>query len=326
MRDPADPTSEPEGRAPPHAPPPRRVAADFLPPAFAKPRFRLFAAGQALSVIGSWIQQVALGWLVFRLTNSVFLLGFTGFLLQIPHLFIAPFAGVLSDRLPRSTVLMAVNVWLAIMAALLAVLALSGVDEISIYLVIALLIGIGNACEAPTRQAILGAIIEDRALLPSAIGFNSVLFNTGRMIGPAIAGVLLSRFSEGVCFAANAVSFIGIIGALVAMRLPETQSLSLRASSGGFAIRATFSQLSKLPVARYMLPSASAVALCALPLNQLMPSLAVDYFGGDAGLLGLLLSSSGAGALVGALFLSMQRGHGCNCGLARSLRLSPVSL
>lgn len=287
-----------------------RVLADFLPPAFAKPRYRLFAAGQALSVLGSWIQQVALAWLVYRITGSVFLLGFTGFLLQIPHLFIAPVAGFFIDRLPRSTLLMAINAWLAGLALSLAILAFAGVAQIWPYLVIAILIGIGNACEAPTRQSLIGAIVEDRALLPSAIGFNSALFNGGRMIGPAIAGMLLLRFSEAVCFAINAASFVGIIGALVAMRLPESQSLSLRsATTGSLDVRGTLDRLARIPVARYLLPSASAVALCALPLNQLMPSIAVGFFGGDAGLVGMLLSASGLGALAAALTLAMQRSH-----------------
>lgn len=286
----------------------RAVIRPYLPPAFAKPRFRLFAAGQALSVLGSWILQVALAWLVFRLTNSVFLLGFTGFLLQIPHLFVAPVAGFLIDRLPRVAMLVAINVWLALMALLLAVLALAGVARIEFYLAIALLIGIGNACEAPTRQSLIGAIVEDRALLPSAIGFNSVLFNSGRMIGPAIAGVVLTRFSEGVCFALNALSFVGIIGALFAMKLRDAP-VSAKSFTGGLAIRDTLGRLAGIPVVRYILPSASAVALCALPLSQLMPSIAVSFFGGDAGMVGLLLSASGVGALSGALFLSMQRGH-----------------
>jgi MFS family permease len=252
---------------------------------------------------------VALSWLVYRLTGSVFLLGVTGFLLQISHLFIAPVAGFLIDRLPRAALLIAINAWLALMAALLAALALTGVESIGLYLTLAALIGIGNACEAPTRQSLLGAIVEDRSLLPSAIGVNSALFNSGRMIGPAIAGVLLTRFSEGVCFAINALSFIGIIGALIAMRLPETQTLSLRATPGGLQIRDTLARLAEIPVARYLLPSASAIALCALPLNQLMPSIAVEFFRGDAGLVGMLLSASGLGALTAALFLAMQRNH-----------------
>ena len=282
--------------------------ARFLPPAFAKPRFRIFAAGQVVSVVGSWIQQVALAWLVFRLTGDVFLLGLTGFLLQIPHLFIAPVAGFFIDRLPRVRTLIIVNGALAVLATTLAAMALAGVTQIWPYLIIAVLIGIANATEAPARQALIGTIVDDRALLPSAIGFNSVLFNTGRLIGPAIAGVLLRFLPEGVCFAINAASFTAIIGALVLMRLPDTVTPTSGAARA-LPVRETLTRLAELPVARYLLPSASAVALFALPLAHLMPSIAVAFFGGDAGTVGLLLSASGAGALTAALFLSMQKGH-----------------
>ena len=285
-----------------------RDLARFLPPAFAKPRYRIFAAGQAMSVLGSWIQQVALAWLVYRLTGSVFYLGLTGFLLQIPHLFIAAAAGFLIDRLPRVKTLIAINVTLAALASALALLVLAGVTRIEPYLGIALAIGICNACEAPARQSLLGTIVEDRALLSSAIGFNSVLFNTGRMIGPAIAGVLLAHLSESVCFALNALSFIGIIGALFAMRLKDEPPDPAKAAAPP-AIRESIARLWSLPVARYLLPSASAVALFALPLNQVMPSVAVDFFRGDPGTVGLLLSSTGLGAMSAALFLSMQRNH-----------------
>ncbi len=282
--------------------------ARFLPPAFAKPRYRIFAAGQAVSVLGSWIQQVALAWLVYRLTGSVFYLGLTGFMLQIPHLFIALVAGFVIDRLPRVKTLIAINLTLAALASTLALLVLSGVTRIEPYLVIAVLIGICNACEAPARQSLLGAIVEDRALLPSAIGFNSVLFNSGRMVGPAIAGVLLRYVSEGVCFSLNALSFIAIIGALVAMRLKDEPSDRGKAAAP-LAIRTTLERLWSLPVARYLLPSASAVALFGLPLNQLMPSIADEFFQGKAGTVGLLLSSTGTGAMMAALFLSMQSNH-----------------
>ncbi|MEZ5855201.1 MAG: MFS transporter [Hyphomicrobiaceae bacterium] len=302
--------------APPPTPPdaheplnrPRRKLIDYMPPAFSAPRYRLFAAGQALSVLGSWIQQVALAWLVFRITGSVFLLGLTGFMLQIPHLFVAPVAGFLIDRLPRTATLIAINIWLAILALCLAVAAVSGVTRVEVYLTLAALIGLGNACEAPTRQSLVGAIVEDRKLLPSAIGFNSVMFNTGRMVGPAIAGVLLAHFSEAICFVVNALSFIAIIGALVAMRLPESRTLALP-TGRRLLIKESIKHLTSLPVAKYILPSATAIALCALPLNQMMPSISVTLFGGSAGLVGALLSASGIGALSAALFLSMQRSH-----------------
>lgn len=287
-----------------------------LPPAFAKPRFRLFAAGQLLSVIGSWIQHVALSWLVFRLTGSVFLLGLTGFMLQIPHLFVAPVAGFVVDRLPRVRLLLVIYLVQACLAAVLAALALAGVADIRPYLATALLIGISNACEAPARQSLLGAIVEERALLPSAIGFNSVLFNCGRLVGPAIAGILLLRLAEGWCFLINAASFVAIVAALIAMRLPEAES-PVRAAGLGGDVRQSLVRLLGLPVARYLLPLASAIALFALPTQHLMPSIAVAFFAGNQGTVGLLMSASGLGALAGAGFLSMQRGHWMQLRLIR---------
>ncbi len=292
----------------------------FAPPAFQMPRYRLFAAGQIVSVLGSWIQQVALGWLVFRLTNDVFLLGLTGFLMQIPHLFIAPIAGFVVDRLPRVRLLIAINLALSVLALLLAVLAFQANPDIRLLFALALGIGLANACESPTRQALLGAIVEDRALLPSAIGFNSVVFNTGRLIGPAIAGLLLLRVSEAWCFILNAASFIAVIIALTAMRLPDTPSARGRAGAP-IPIRQTLQRLAELPVARYLLPNATAVALFALPITHLMPSIVVAFFGGDQGTVGLCISTSGAGALTCAAFLSMQRGHSLHL---RLVQIAPV--
>ena len=281
----------------------------FAPPAFQMPRYRLFAAGQIVSVLGSWIQQVALGWLVFRLTDDVFLLGLTGFLMQIPHLFIAPIAGFVVDRLPRVCLLIAINLALSVLALLLAALAFQPNPDIRLLFALALGVGLANACESPTRQALLGAIVEDRALLPSAIGFNSVVFNTGRLIGPAIAGLLLLRVSEGWCFILNAMSFMAVIIALIAMRLPVTPGNRGTAGGAPIPIRQTLQRLAELPVARYLLPNATAVALFALPITHLMPSIVVAFFGGDQGTVGLCISASGAGALTCAAFLSMQRGH-----------------
>ena len=281
----------------------RARLADRLPPAFAKPRFRLFAGGQAVSIVGSWIQQVALSWLVYRLSGSVFLLGLSGFLQQVPHLVIAPVAGFVVDRLPRVKLLVAIYLAQAVLAAVLAVMALGGVTEIWPYLTVALLIGVSNACEAPARQSLLGVIVEERALLPSAIGFNSVLFNSGRLIGPSIAGVLLLLVSEGWCFAINAVSFAGIVAALLAMRLPDAPASSAQ-RLGRDDVRATITRLLELPVAKYVLPLASTVALFALPLQHLMPSVAVSFFGGAQGTVGLLLSCQGLGALIAMILFA----------------------
>lgn len=288
----------------------------LLPPAFAKPRFRLFALGQAISVIGSWVQQIALSWLVYRLTGSVLMLGLTGFLTQIPHLFIAPVAGFVVDRLPRVRMLVAINLALSVLAGTMAALAFSEVTDVRIYLVLAVLIGVANACEAPTRQSLLGSIVEERALLPSAIGVNSMLFNTGRVIGPAIGAFLLLHLSEGWCFAVNAASFFAVVAATLAMRLPDARPAGAKggaSQSYGQSLR----YLVGLPAAQCFLPLAATVSITALPLQHLMPSLAVEFFRGDQATLGLLMSASGVGALSGAIFLAMQRGHGVQFRLVR---------
>jgi MFS family permease len=292
-----------------------RALAHLIPPALQKPRFRLFALGQVISILGSWVQQVALAWLVYRLTHSVFLLGLTGFMLQIPHLLIAPMAGLVVDRLPRVRLLIAVNVTLSFLALGLAALAFQEAPDVRLLIAVAFLVGIANACESPTRQSLVGAIVEDRTLLPSAIGFNSVIFNTGRLIGPAIAGVLLLRVPEAWCFLLNAVTFYAVIAALIAMRLPDTPPTAPSGARPRF--RESVARLAELPVARYLMPSASAVALFALPLTQLMPSIVVAFFGGDQGTVGLCMSASGFGALTSALFLAWQRGNHLQLALVR---------
>ncbi len=281
--------------------------ASFLPPAMSKPRFRLFALGQAVSIIGGWIQQIALSWLIYRLSGSVLLLGLSGFLTQIPFLLFSPLAGALTDRVRRVRMLIVVNCVLSGLACLLATLAAIGVGIVWIYLAIALCIGIATSFETPARQSLLSVMVEDKALLPSAIGVNSMMFNVGRIIGPTIAGVLLLRLPEAWCFALNALSFGAIIIALVAMRLPDPKPIR-KEGQKGIALRETIAFLGTHPAARYLLPTVTCVAIFALPYQHIMPSIAVAFFGGDASTVGLLMSSVGAGALVAAVILAMQSG------------------
>ena len=290
----------------------------LVPPALQKPRFRLFVAGQVVSVLGTWIQQVALGWLIYRLSGSVFLLGLTGFLMQIPHLFIAPFAGFVVDRVRRVRLLITIYTTLSAIALVFAWLAFQAAPQVELLLAVALLFGTVNAFEPPTRQTLLGMIVEERGLLPSAIGMNSLVANTGRMIGPAIAGVLLLRVPEAWCFVINAASFFAVVAALVAMRLPEAPAAA-KGTRPSTPVRETLQRLAALPVARYLLPNASAVALFSLPLTHLMPSIAVAFFGGDQGTVGLCISALGVGALCTAAFLALQRGH------ARQLRMVQIA-
>lgn len=291
----------------------------WLPPALAKPRFRLYAAGHTVAVIGAWIQQVALAWLVYRLTGSIFLLGLTGFLLNISYLLLGPFAGLTADRLPRLKFLIAIDLFLAVCAALLAVMAAAGVTNIAAYLAIATLTGAANAFEMPVRQTLMRDIVEERALVTSALGVSAMVFNVGRMIGPAIAGLVLGYLSEVWCFLLNAVSYGGIIAALMAMRLPPQapRPAPTGAASQGFA--ASLSVLFAFPAVRYLLPTVVAIGLFATPYVPLMPSIVADFFDGRSSTLGLLMSSAAVGALVCAGYLSLQPGYG------RQLRLQTLA-
>ncbi|HWE21736.1 MAG TPA: MFS transporter [Hyphomicrobiaceae bacterium] len=281
----------------------------WLPPALTKRRFRLYTVGHTISVTGGWIQQVALAWLVFRLTNSIFLLGLTGFLLNIFYLLLGPVAGLAADRLPRLPALIVIDVVLAGLSGWLALMGLAGVENISAYLAVAALIGIANAFEMPIRQTLFKDIVEDRALVTSAIGVSAMVFNVGRMLGPAIAGVLLAYISEAWCFAINALSFVAIIGALIAMRLPRA---SAPAASGGRpeGFWANLGALLSFPAVRYLLPTVVAVGLFATPYVPLMPSIVAHFFDGRSSTVGILMSAAGLGALASATYLSLQPGYG----------------
>jgi MFS family permease len=282
----------------------------WLPPALTKRRFRLYTAGHTVSVIGGWIQQVALAWLVFRLTGSIFLLGLTGFLLNIFYLLLGPVAGLAADRLPRVPALIVIDLVLAALALLLALMGFAGVESIAAYLAVATLIGIANAFEMPIRQTLFKDIVEDRALVTSAIGVSAMVFNTGRMLGPAIAGVLLAYISEAWCFAINALSYGAIIAALLAMRLPPAAAPAVVAVAKPAGFWGNLGVLMSFPAVRYLLPTVAAVGLFATPYVPLMPSIVAHFFDGRASTVGMLMSAAGLGALAAATYLSLQPGYG----------------
>ena len=290
----------------------------WLPPALTKARFRLYVAGQMVAVVGGWIQQVALAWLVFRLTNSSLLLGLAGFLLNIFYLLLGPVAGLAADRLPRLRTLIAIDIALAALAGLLAVMSARGVTAIDTYLVLAALIGLCNAFEMPMRQTLIREIVGDRALIPSAIGVSALIFNVGRIVGPAIAGLMLIYVSEAWCFLVNTVSYGAIISALLAMRLPrETSRAAAFARTRG--LREDLAVLTSFPAVRYLLPTVVAVGLFATPYVPLMPSLVAEFFDGRSSTLGLLMAASGVGAVASSTYLALQPAYG------RQLRLVAVA-
>jgi MFS family permease len=295
----------------------------WLPPALTKRRFRLYTAGHLVSVIGGWIQQVALAWLVFRLTNSIFLLGLTGFLLNIFYLLLGPVAGIAADRLPRLPMLIVIDVVLAALSLWLAAMNLAGVESVNAYLAVATLIGVANAFEMPVRQTLIKDIVEDRPLISSALGMSALVFNLGRMIGPAIAGALLVYLPEAWCFVINALTYTAIIAALLAMRLPRTTTIAAATGAEAEGLRGSITVLMSFPAVRYLLPTVVAVGLFATPYLPLMPSIVAHFFDGQSSTVGLLMSSAGIGALVSAAYLSLQPGYGRQL---RMLALAPMAV
>ena len=279
--------------------------------------FRLFFGGQMISLIGTWMQQIAVTWLVYRLTGSALLLGVVGFATQLPTFLLSPFAGVLADRYNRHRILVLTQCVAMAQAFLLAILTLTGHIEVWSIIALSALLGLINAFDIPTRQSFVLDMIENREDLPNAIALNSSMFNAARLVGPSIAGLLLAVIGEGLCFLLNAVSFIAVIAALMAMKLPAQKPSTqkggvLQGFKEGLAYVNGFAPI------RSILMLVGMVSGFGLPAFVLMPVFAKDIFGGGPNTLGFLMGAIGVGALSGALYLASRKRI---VGLARWIAL-----
>ena len=262
--------------------------------------YKLFFWGQLVSVSGTWLQATAQAWLVLKeLHGGAGALGLLTGLQMAPTLLFGLWAGVLADRMDRRKLVIATNAWAAIMAALLAVLTLTGAVRLWMVFVIAFLTGLANAVEMPTRQALVSELVPT-PLVQNAVGLNSATFNGGRVFGPAIAGLLIVVVGTGWCFALNAVSFVAVIVGLVMMR-PADMHLRARAVRAKGQIREGLAYAWASPVLRSTLVLVFIVGLLTLNFTVFLPLLAKDVFHGDAGLVGVFSAVQGAGALVGSL-------------------------
>jgi MFS family permease len=265
--------------------------------------YRLFFLGQAVSMVGTWLQQVAIGWLAYRLTGSALLLGVIAFCANAGILFLGSFAGVIADRVDRRRAMFVTQGLMAAQAVLLAVLAWTGVVQPWHLVALALWMGIANAFDIPLRQSLYVHFVDDRNDLPNAIALNSFLVNAARVVGPALAGVLLAVTTEAACFALNAVSFVAVFVALARIRFPRRPAdrvpVGLRESwVEGYRYVAHFAP------ARALLGIAASVSFTIMPYASLMPVYAKDVLQGGPELLGALLSAAGGGALACTLYLA----------------------
>jgi len=250
------------------------------------------------------MQTVAQSWLVYQMTGSVILLGTVGFASQIPVLLLAPFGGTAADRFDRRRILLVTQSWAMLLAGTLAALTLTGNIQIWHLLVIAVGFGVGNAFDIPARQSFVSDMVGREDLI-NAIALNSSMFNGARIVGPAIAGILVAAVGEGWCFFANSVSYVAVLTSLLAMKVAPTVRRELKSP---FAeIKEGFVYVAKTPPIRALLLLLGLVSLAGMPYAVLMPVFAADYLGGDSGTLGILMGCSGLGALAAALTLASRR-------------------
>lgn len=272
--------------------------------ALGHPNFRLYFAGQAISILGSWIQQVALAWLVYRLTGSAALLGITAFCGLIPQLVVGPLAGAWIDRKDKKRWLIGIQSAMALQAFVLAGLTWSGWINTGFIVAMALLLGVLSSFDAPLRQSLIGSFVGSREDLPNALALNAMLFNAGRFIGPPIAGLLLGLTSEAACFAINGFSFLALIYAILVVR-----GLSPPRAKGsvGEVFREGFLYAWQTWTVRMMILTLVVLNMTASAYAVLLPVFARDVFAGDATTLGWLWGAAGCGAFASTIFLATRK-------------------
>src|SRR5271156_306762 len=267
--------------------------------------FQLFFSGQLISLIGTWMQSVAQSWLVYRLTGSALLLGSVGFASQVPVFLFAPLGGIAADRFNRRHIVIATQTAAMVLAAILAALTLFHKVQVWHIFVLAGLLGVGNAFDIPGRQSFLVDMVGKEDLM-NAIALNSSMFNGARIIGPAIAGILVSKIGEGWCFAANAISYIAVIAGLLLMNVHCASRASQHSPIED--IVEGFRWVNRTKVIRALLLLLGLVSLGGMPYTVLMPVFADKILHGGARGLGILMGSTGVGALFGALTLAAKTG------------------
>ncbi len=264
--------------------------------------FRYYFFGQIVSLIGTWVQQVALSWIAYRITGSALILGLVAFSGQIPMLVATPLGGFLADRYSKRNILLCTQVVEMLVAIMLSVIAWHQSFSPWILITASAVLGLSGAMEMPSRQAFITEIIHDRSVLSNAIALNSLTFNSARLVGPAVAGLTLAVFNESTCFAINAASYVAAIYTLLTIH--TRKPIRIRAA-GSFVEALTY--LRQFPPARWLVTTVAVTSICVSPFMTFMPVYAKDIFYGGPDLLGTLLGTSGSGALAASLYLANRK-------------------
>jgi MFS family permease len=265
--------------------------------------FRLYFSGQAISLVGTWMQRIAVNWLVYTVTHSAFMLGLVAFAGQIPMLILSPYAGAFVDRHSRYRTLLVTQVASMVQAGLLALIVLTGFYNIPAIIFLSVLLGVINAFDTPARQSLMIVLVENKADLPNAIALNSSMVTLARLIGPALAGILLSSFGEGVCFLVNFLSFIAVILSLLLMKIkvPERKKHTEPIWTG---LKEGFNYLKSHRGISSAIGLMALTSLIVMPYSNLFPVFAQTIFKGNVTTFSWLNSISGLGALFGAIYMT----------------------
>jgi MFS family permease len=265
--------------------------------------YRLYLIGQLVSVCGTWMQQVAQSWLIYRLTGSATLLGLVGFATQIPVFVLGAIGGVVSDRYSSHRVALWTQTAALFQAIVLAGLTLAGWIQPLHIILLGVVLGVVNAFDMPARQALVHRLIAPDDLA-NAVALNSSMINAARIIGPGFAGLLVAKLGEGACFLVNSASYLAVIVALLGMKLPPQTNIPTKALSIVHSLAEGFRYASRITPIRDVLLLLGVVGVMGMPYITLMPVFAADVHNSGADALGLMMGSVGLGALIGALYLA----------------------
>jgi len=270
--------------------------------------FKVFFIGQGISLIGTWMQYVAMSWLVYRMTNSALMLGVVGFASQIPAFILSPFTGVLADRHNRHKILLFTQALAMLQAFILAFLTLT--ENIAVWhiVVMGIFLGCVNSLDIPARHSFILEMVEEKENLGNAIALNSMMFNMARLIGPSIAGVLIAIAGEGVCFLINAISYIAVIASLLAMKMPARDNEKKEADYSMFEdLREGFNYAFGFVPIKAILFLLGIISLMGMSYAVLMPVFAKDILHGGPHTLGFLMGAVGIGSLAGTIYLASKK-------------------
>ncbi len=268
--------------------------------------YRLFFTGQTVSLIGTWMTQVATSWLVYRLTGSAWLLGIVGFASRIPTFVLGPFAGVWVDRWNRHRTLVVTQILSMLQSFALAWLALAGIITIREIIWLGLAQGVINAFDMPARQAFVIQMVEDRADLGNAIALNSSMVNLARLLGPSIAGVIIAAVGEGYCFLIDGFSYLAVIASLLAMRIAAVEPRTAEKAIW-HELKEGWNYVTSFVPIRSILMLLALISLVGMQYTVLMPIFAGQVLHGGAHTLGFLMGASGVGAIAGGMFLATRK-------------------